>query len=282
MQARSVDLYGFLLSKHPDLFKKTSNNLYLKDNNSLVIHVGARTYHDFATGEAGKGIDFLMNHMNYSFQDAVLALIEHAGFSTEADYVVASEPTDMPRFRTIQLPAPAPLPHSRMYAFLLSRGIPANMIRHLAEHGLLYQSAGRNNVVFVNRERDYFEQRGTCTFIEKPFHSCGKTRSDRFWYFMGGNTKPDRVYITEGAIDAISLFLLHSQKQISTASSVYASIGGVSNYATIDRISKQIRTILAVDNDNAGDLCRKRYPALESILPVHKDWNEDLKINIGG
>ena len=281
-KAREVDLHGFLLSKYPDLFKKTSNNLYLKGNSSLVIHVGARTYHDFATGEAGNGIDFLMNHLNYSFQEAVLALTEYARPCATTDIALGPVISGMQHSRAIQLPSPAPFPHSRMYAFLMSRGIPAKMIRHLTDQGLLYQSAERNNVVFVNHERDYFELRGTCTFSEKPFHGCGKTRSDRFWYFKGGNIKPDRVYITEGAIDAISLFLLHRQGGYPTDKSVYTSIGGVSNYTTIDRISRQIRTVLAVDNDKAGDLCRQHYPDLEFILPVHKDWNEDLNFNMGG
>ena len=57
----------------------------------------------------------------------------------------------------------------------------------------------------------------------------------------------------------------------------YISIGGVANDATINRISHGIRTVLAVDNDPAGDLCRKRHGNLETIIPTNKDWNEDIQ-----
>ena len=44
----------------------------------------------------------------------------------------------------------------------------------------------------------------------------------------------------------------------------------------IDRLKRHTRVILAVDNDEAGSECRKRNSELESIIPNHKDWNEDL------
>ena len=62
-----------------------------------------------------------------------------------------------------------------------------------------------------------------------------------------------------------------------TLYAVYISIGGVANDATISRISRSIRTVLAVDNDPAGELCRKRHCDLKTIIPMHKDWNEDLQ-----
>ena len=58
--------------------------------------------------------------------------------------------------------------------------------------------------------------------------------------------------------------------------SVYISIGGAGNHRTINRIKKRIRTVLAVDNDEAGESCRRRHPELEHIIPSLKDWNEDL------
>ena len=131
------------------------------------------------------------------------------------------------------------------------------MISVLVSRGLVYQSAEGNNVVFVNKEKDYCELRGTYTYAEKPFRGCRKTKADRFWYFLPKNKKPVIAYVTEGAIDAISLFLVQKGAGADTSCSVYISIGGVGNIKTISRIKRQIRTILAVDNDAAGELCRK-------------------------
>ena len=60
----------------------------------------------------------------------------------------------------------------------------------------------------------------------------------------------------------------------------YISIARVAKQPTIDRLKRsKIDLILAVDNDDAGQRCRNRNPDLEYILPVQKDWNEDLQSN---
>lgn len=105
-----------------------------------------------------------------------------------------------------------------MYAFLMRRSIPKEIVRWLVSNRLAYQSAGKNNIVFVNKERDYCEIRGTYTFTEKPFHGYWKAKQDRFRYFVPGRTKPDKAYVTEAAIDAISLFLLLYKSGFSTFS----------------------------------------------------------------
>ena len=274
-QAQTADLHDYLRRAHPESFVKTPTNLYFKGNNSLVIHRGNYGYIDYATRETGNGIDFLMSYMGYSFQDAVLALSNGQRRKKLINTDVSSASPTV-EAKKILLPAPAPFPHSRMYAFLIKRKIPKVMIDTLVRRGLMYQDERTNNIVFTNPEKDYFELRGTFTFAEKPFHGCGKTRSDRFWYFREGDARCETAYITEAAIDAISLYLLHRKRGENTANKVYISIGGVSNNATIDRIRAQKHAVLAVDNDPAGELCRQRYKDLDYILPIHKDWNEDL------
>lgn len=79
----------------------------------------------------------------------------------------------------------------------------------------------------------------------------------------------------EGAIDAISLYILH-QRFGYRDPALYISIGGVAKQSAIDRIKRQICTVIAVDNDTAGDECRYRNKDLQVLIPQKKDWNEDL------
>ncbi len=272
--ARNADLYAFLLRRHGDLFRQCGHSIYMKKNKSLYIRSGFYGYRDFSTGETGNGIDFLTRHLGYSFQEAVLALSGSKPVSGPKPAQPYGDQTAQTR-RKFPLPVPAPLPHKRMFAYLMSRGIPGSVIRHLTSMGLIYQEEGTGNIVFINKEKDYCELRGTYTYAEKQFHGCRKTRSDRFWYFIPETAKPLRAFITESAIDAISLWLLQKDS-MDTAGSVYASIGGAANYSTIERISRNIDSIIATDNDSAGDMCRTRFHKLESITPIRKDWNEDL------
>lgn len=273
LKARSVDLYDFLCSVMPHLVKRVGNSVVLRTNQSLSVARGFVGYKDFATDETGDSIKLLTDHLGYSFDDAVLALSEYCRIvhSPQSTVNTISEIKDRP----IILPDSADPPYSRVYAYLISRKIPRQMIDKLVKEGLVYQSTPHNNAVFVNKERTYCEIRGTYTFTDSPFHGCRKSRPDRFWYLLGSNKPVKTVYVTEAAIDAISLFLLHSAEH-RTSSCAYVSIGGVSNNATIERIAGHRRTILAVDNDAAGEACRKRFPKLDSIIPHGKDWNEDL------
>lgn len=190
--ARKADLYAFLLGRHGDLFRRCGQSIYMKQNNSLYIKSGFYGYRDFSTGETGNGIDFLTRHLGYSFQEAVLAL---AGFRSVPGPVPASSYEDKAgqTQRPFPLPVPAPLPHKRMFAYLISRGIPGSVIRYLTSMGLIYQEQGTGNIVFINREKDYCELRGTFTYAEKQFHGCQKTWPDRFWYFIPEAAKPLRA-----------------------------------------------------------------------------------------
>ncbi len=86
-----------------------------------------------------------------------------------------------------------------------------------------------------------------------------------------------KCYICEAAIDAISLYELH-KIQRNHEEAYYISIAGVAKQPAIDRLKKyKYKLVLAVDNDDAGQNCRNRNSELEYIIPMHKDWNEDLQ-----
>ena len=211
----------------------------------------------------------------------------------------------------LSLPEKLDGPYKNLYAYLTGRNIPAELIKELTGQGLIYQTAEHNNIVFVTPEKDYAEIRGTntyadnrCRFRDKcpdykegeyawcthmrdcgnykkdPFHGCIKnSRPDGFWYYKPcRDMKADIAYVCEGAIDAISLSVLQRGNGTGNTA-VYVSIGGVHRQAAIDRLKKRIHTVLAVDNDEAGQRCRDKNPDLTYILPNGKDWNEDLKKN---
>lgn len=273
--ARTAPLYDFLLSRHPELFRRSGRCLYLQGRDAVYIKEGFPGYNDFSSGSHGNPVDFLTRYLGYGFVDAVKALNCHTAARLPhrmADGIVGQK---VPSSRRIVLPEPAEKPFRQMYAYLGSRGLPYSIIRELESSGLAYQEKEHNNIVFVNPERDYAELRGTFTYAGRSFHGCRKMAPDRFWYVTAGEGELSSVYVCEAAIDAVSLLLLHKMDG-RRGRTVYASIGGVANQKAIDRIRKHAATILAVDNDEAGRKCRERNPWLKAAIPIHKDWNEDL------
>ena len=274
-EARKKDLCEYLLRHHPQMFRREGNSLRPIDNPSISIREGTCCYIDFSTGEAGNSIDYLKNHLKYTFHEAVNALlsdsVNHASSSLCA---IEKSCNALPKEKPMILPVPYAGKPKRIIEYLEYRGIPAWLCEMLFQKGLLYLEDGTNNLVFISKKKDFCELRGTVPDI--PFHRCMKAFPDRFWAFRSGDGRPLHAMVCEGAIDAMSLFLLRKSRNEDDSKTLYCGIGGVYNQKAIERIRSFLPVTIAVDNDPAGEACRNRNPSDPFLLPVSKDWNEDL------
>lgn len=271
--ARRTDLYAFLVKYHDSHFAHESDSIRLKGNHSISIRRGYTGYRDFSTGETGNSVDFLINFMGYGLVDAVQALTE---ISTASSAPSTATQQDTVNNVPPQFPAPIDGRYKNLFAYLAGRGISTKTIQALVSRKILYQEKNRNNIVFINFERDFAELHGTYTY-GKSFHgivpNCGH---DGFWWFRTSKNAIT-AYICEAAIDAISLYELH-EMQKNPQDAYYISIAGVAKQAAIDRLKNfQLTPVIAVDNDGAGQKCREQNAGLAYILPKNKDWNDDLK-----
>lgn len=306
-RARRVCLYDYLLFQHPGKVIREGDSLRLDCNHSVSIKRGYAGFTDFADGSTGNAIECLTNYFDYEFMDAVAALCKFDGMTP--DDISCSERLSAP-LRAVQKsqrdipdegskssqepsqtsqrvfipPEPVQGQYRQLYAYLTQhRGIPSALVQALIDDRLLYQEKEHNNMVFIDPAQTFAEYRGTNSF--KPFHRVDFSDPAAFWWYKpcGLYSNPTTAYICEGAIDAISLYVLLSSDMANRAwDGLYCGIGGVSNYQRIDRIiagmsAAGCRTVIAVDNDQAGEDCRKRYPDCKVMIPGSgKDWNEVL------
>lgn len=271
VSARHADLYAFLIKYHNSSFKIEGNSIRPKDNHSISIKKGYNGFKDFATGETGNSIEFLTNHMGYTFVKAVQAL-SNGSATIYSKNIQQNGIKDVPP----QFPAPVDGRYKNLFAYLLSRSISAETIQMLINQKIMYQEKSKNNIIFINAERNFGEIRGTYTY-GKSFHGVvPNSRNDGFWWCRTSKNAT-KGYICEAAIDAISLYELHKIRRYQEEA-YYISIAGVAKQSAIDRLkNSKLHIVLAVDNDAAGQQCRDRNSELEYILPVNKDWNEDLQ-----
>lgn len=226
---------------------------------------------DFATGKTGNAVEFLTDHLGYTFVGAVQALADGA-----TDSHTTGRQKDGMKAVPPEFPTPADGAYKNLYAYLKNRGISTETILMLINQKVMYQEKKKNNIVFINGEQDFAELRGTYTF-GKPFHGiAANCRNDGFWWFRTSkNAKTG--YVCESAIDAISLYELHKM-EVDIAPAYYISIAGAAKQPAIDRLKQsRLDLVLAVDNDQAGQKCRDKNSELRYILPKLKDWNEDLQ-----
>ena len=289
--ARKADLYGFLRRHHAGDIEIEGNSLRLRDNHSLTLKEGYSGWKDWATDESGNAIDLLTGYLGYEFPDAVMALCADMGIvgmdapqgAPRIPQQVESRP-QAPSVRTrnpFVLPAPQQGQYKQLYAYLTqSRKIPLAMVQRLVDDGILYQEANHAYIVFINPDRTFAELRGTNTF--KPFHQVMFSDNQAFWWFQSDKaiSKDTVAFICESAIDAISLYLLQMDRVPELENGLYCSIAGVANQRRIDYIKQSmagadLRTVIAVDNDDAGEKCRQRNKDCPCLIPIGKDWNED-------
>lgn len=273
--ARRANLYAYLTRYHNSDFIHEGNSIRQKTNHSISICREYAGYKDFSTEETGNAIEFLTRHMGYGFVTAVQSLTAGAATISEGISTTTAQQGGINRVPP-KFPPPIDGRYKHLFAYLTNRGISADTIHMLIGQKILYQEKSRNNIVFINLERDFAELRGTYTY-GRPFHGIvPNCRHDGFWWFRTSKDASE-AYICEAAIDAISLYELH---RISGAAgpAYYVSIAGAAKQPAIDRIKQSgLTPILAVDNDDAGQKCRNRNPCLAYILPAEKDWNDDLQ-----
>lgn len=273
--ARRTNLYDYLTRYHNSDFTHEGNSIRLKTNHSISIHREYAGYKDFSTGETGNAIEFLTRHMGYGFVTAVQSLTAGATTISEGISTTTAQQGGINRVPP-KFPPPIDGRYKHLFAYLTNRGISADTIHMLIGQKILYQEKNRNNIVFINLERDFAELRGTYTY-GRPFHGIvPNCRHDGFWWFRTSKNAKT-AYICEASIDAISLYEIHRLHK-NPENAYYISIAGAAKQPAIDRLkNSQLTPILAVDKDDAGKKCRDRNADLQYVLPENKDWNEDLQ-----
>lgn len=152
--ARRANLYDYLMRNHLSDCIKDGNSLRPKCNHSISVKKGYAGYKDFASGETGNSVDFLVRYMGYDLDDAVFALVGQS--SRLAVRIEKKQDIVVP----VEFPKPLEGRWKQLYAYLQARGISVDIINLLIRQKIIYQSIERNNIIFVNKERDFAEARG--------------------------------------------------------------------------------------------------------------------------
>ena len=241
-----------------------------------LVHIGGDTYatctHDSLKISNGKwcwwsrniggtnALDYLTRVEGLSFLDAVQRILG------ELPRVLPTPKQAAPLPKTEFTLPPKHADNRRVFAYLRSRGIDAEIINHCIKHGQLYEDAERHNCVFVGYEHGkpaYGALRGTLS--ETTFAGEVPGSDKRFSFAVplcaGGKT----ICVFESAIDALSyLTLLKLRGQDWRAantlslSGIYQprKDGSIRFPAALEQYLKDnpgvARIVLCLDNDGPG------------------------------
>ncbi len=292
-KAREMDLLTYLMdNERSELIRLSPGNYTIREHGSLKISNGLWMWwsHDIGGRSA---LDYLIKVRNIPFREAVNMILDKGAKDKAPSFVAPKEP---PKRSKIILPE-RNLTDNTVITYLKSRGIDRTLIDCCINKGMLYESAGKHNCVFVGFDDDrkprYAAYRSTDgTDVKGEVFSSDKRYSFRIIHPSA------TLHVFESAIDLLSYMTLMKIKTGKWIKESMVSLGGVgvSNRMsdppklppalknTVQNDEDLQRIILHLDNDPAGRAASKglekalhnRYEVINETPKCGKDVNEEL------
>lgn len=275
-KARRTDLAGLLRSQGETL-RKSGSELEWLDGSQKVTIRGNLWFHQYEQ-VGGDSIDFVRKFYHKSYPDAMEFLLGRSGGMLS---VMPPVQKSAPKF---ELP-PANDNMRRVFAYLLSRrGIDKDVLYAFVQKKMIYESAQYHNVVFVGFDKDgiprHANKRGTGSASTYKGNAVGSMPE----YSFNWKGKSDRLYLFEAPIDMLSFISMNKEDWRDHS---YAAACSVSDKVLFQCLADNpgIDTVsICFDSDEPGQLAARRISAkllmqgieTEILVPVNKDWNEDL------
>ena len=281
-QARRTDLASFLVSQGEKVKRSGSEYEWLDGSQKVTIR-GHLWYHQYEQ-KGGDAIDFVRRFYNKDYAETVEMLLNGSG-----GQIINSPPIEI-RYKNFELPQKNDR-MSRLFSYLLlTRGIDKDVLYEFVRRKMIYESADYHSALFVgydtNGKPRHAHKRGTVT--SNPYKGNVAGSQPEFSFHWHG--KSDRFYLFEAPIDMLSFISMHKENWKSHS---YGASCSVSNRVLFQCLkdNPNIKNVyLCFDNDQAGQLANKRIAEKlnkmniqnEILIPIHKDWNEDLTLSEKG
>ncbi|RGG86101.1 DUF3991 domain-containing protein [Ruminococcus sp. AF17-11] len=281
-QARRTDLANFLISQGEKVKKSGSEYEWLDGLQKVTIR-GHLWYHQYEQ-KGGDAVDFVRRFYNKDYAEAVEMLLNNC------DGQIVNLQTTEREQKPFILP-PRNDRMSRVFSYLLlTRGIDKDVLFEFVKNKMIYESAYYHNAVFVGYDSSgkprHAHKRGTVT--SNPYK--GNVAGSQPEYSFHFNGTSDKMFLFEAPIDMLSYISMHKENWQEHS---YAASCSVSDRVLFQCLkdNPNIKNVyLCFDNDEAGQVANKRIAdklnsmniKSEILIPIHKDWNEDLTLSEKG
>ena len=275
-QARQTNIAELLRSQGETL-KRSGSEYEWRDGSEKVTVRGNLWFHQYEQ-VGGDAIDFVRRFYNKLYPEAMEFLLGRSGG------VLTVSPPVQKEEKPFVLP-PKNDNMRRVFAYLLNRrGIDREVLYAFVHKGMIYESADYHNTVFVgfdsNGNEKHAHKRGTGS--ESSYK--GNVSGSQPEYSFHWSGQSDTLYLFEAPIDMLSFISMQKEgwRQHSYAAS--CSVSDRVLFQTLKDNPNIKQVVLCLDSDEPGQTAAKRIAdklfvqgtASEILVPVHKDWNEDL------
>lgn len=275
-QARRTDIASFLVSQGEKVKRSGSEYEWLDGSQKVTIR-GHLWYHQYEQ-KGGDAIDFIRKFYNKDYAEAVQMLLSNYG-----GQIVNLQTTEREQKPFILPPRNDRM--SRVFSYLLlTRGIDKNVLFEFVRKKMIYESADYHNAVFVgydsNGKPRHAHKRGTVT--SNPYKGNVAGSQPEFSFHWHGTS--DKMFLFEAPIDMLSYISMHKKNWQEHSYAASCSVSDRVLFQCLKDNPNIKNVFLCFDNDEAGQTANKRIAdklnsmniKSEILIPIHKDWNEDI------
>lgn len=286
--ANSVELADFLRMRGEKLERAGREYKLIYSDGSGKhdsITMSGSTWFDHKNQVGGGAIKFMQYFYNMDFPTAVQELLGQR--VTPLSHAPPKEKLQPEKPKNFNLPV-ANENMNRVFAYLIKqRFIAPEIIIFFAKNHTLYEDKEHHNAVFVGVDENgvpkQAHKRSTATF-GKSFRQTIEGSDTKYSFAHFGES--EKLFIFEAPIDMLSYLTLNPENWQKHS---YITMNGVYENAVLTALkghSNLCEIIICTDNDIGGidaadrlrDILKENgYADIKRILPVNKDWNEDLK-----
>ncbi len=281
-QANAVDLTEFLRLKGEPLLRSGPEHR-MASNHSVTVR--GNEWYDHAAEKGGGPVSFLKEFYGMDYQQAMFTLL---GEDVSQLCSQANAPKQKEK-KPFALPS-ANDTNRRVFAYLLKhRHLDRDVVTAFVRLGLIYEDQGYHNAVFVGMDTDltpHHAHKRSTNSQGKSFRMTVEGSDFRYAFNWPGCS--EHLIVFEAPIDMMSFISMYHDSNWSKHS--YVALCGTSSLPLLGMLERcpQIQTVhLALDNDQAGQLAtrrlakvvRERGLKVDALVPILKDWNEDLCSN---
>ena len=264
-----------LLRSQGETLKPSGSEWEWQQQGQKVTIRGNLWYHQYER-VGGDAVAFVRKFLGLTYIDAVEYLLRFNGEPLPERVRKEKEPFYLP---------PANENLNRVFAYLVNqRGISREVVYAFVHRKMIYESAKHHNAVFVGFDKDgvprHAHKRSTAAEGTYKCNVAGSLPEYSF-HWLG---KSDRLYLFEAPIDLLSFITLHPEGWRDHSYAAACSVSDKVLFQTM-RDNPCIQTVyLCLDSDEPGQAAAHRISdklfirgvKSEILVPVHKDWNEDL------
>ena len=282
LRANAADLVEFLRFKGEPLIR-SGPEFRMSSNHSVTVQ--GNEWYDHATEKGGGPVSFLKEFYGMNYQEAVLTLL-----SEDTGQLCPQVAAPKKKVKKEFALPPANDTNKRVFAYLLKhRRLDRDVLTAFVRMGLVYEDQKYHNAVFVGQDKDgvaHHAHKRSTNSQGKSFRMTVEGSDFRYAFNWPGHNS--HLLVFEAPIDMLSFISMHTDGCWPKYS--YVALCGTSSQPMLGMLERypQIATVhFCLDNDQAGQLATKRLAKLardkgltvDALVPVLKDWNEDLCAN---